>query len=235
MKKLTILVVEDDAAIRRGIVDALEFAGYGVLQAGTGSAAEELVTTATFDLALLDLVLPGKSGLDILRQLRESQPTLPAIVLTAKGSESDRIRGLRLGADDYVTKPFSIRELLARIEAVLRRSPERPHTLQTIKLPDGLADLERREIRFDNGATTDLTEREVDLLLYLASNANRAVARDELLTRIWHIKPQKVETRTIDMHIARLRDKLRTDPSQPDIIQTVRGKGYRFVSSTNTE
>ena len=107
--------------------------------------------------------------------------------------------------------------------------------MQTIKLPDGLADLERREVRFDNGTTTDLTEREVDLLLYLASNANRAVARDELLTRIWHIKPQKVETRTIDMHIARLRDKLRADPSQPDIIQTVRGKGYRFVSSTTTE
>lgn len=230
MGKKTILVVEDDAAIRRGIVDALSFEGFNVLEAGTGSAAEEMVSTATFDLILLDLVLPGKSGLDILKLVREAQPTLPVIVLTAKGSESDRVRGLRLGADDYVTKPFSVRELLARVEAVLRRSPERPTSVRAIRLPDGIADLERREVKFDDGRTVDLTEREVDLLQYLASNASRAVARDELLTRIWHLKPQNVSTRTIDMHIARLREKLRADPSHPDVIQTVRGKGYRFMA-----
>jgi DNA-binding response OmpR family regulator len=150
------------------------------------------------------------------------------IILTARGDETDRVQGLRLGADDYVVKPFSVKELLARVEAVLRRSPERPQDLAEVKVPDGCADLARREVRFDDGARKDLSEREADLLRYLASNAGRAISREEILTRVWRISAQGAETRTIDMHVVRLREKLRDDSAEPKILLTVRGKGYMF-------
>src|SRR5580700_7930476 len=136
-----ILTIEDDAAIRRGIVDALRFAGYEVLEAATGEAGLSMAVTRELDLVLLDLVLPGRGGLEVLKQVRQSRPTLPVIVLTARGDEDDRVAGLRQGADDYVVKPFSVKELLARVEAVLRRSPERPRDVVEIPLPEGLADL----------------------------------------------------------------------------------------------
>jgi DNA-binding response OmpR family regulator len=160
--------------------------------------------------------------------VRKSRPTLPVIILSARGAENDRIRGLRLGADDYVVKPFSVRELLARIEAVLRRSPERPTDVATVQLLGGVADLRCSEVHFDDGSQARLSDKEVDLLRYLASNPGRVISRDELLSRIWRLDPSKVSTRTIDMHIARLRDKLRADDTHPDVIVTVRGKGYRF-------
>jgi DNA-binding response OmpR family regulator len=155
----TILVIEDDAAIRRGLVDALEFAGYHVLQAADGDRGMKQALQATLDLLLLDLVLPGPSGFDILEAVHAARPTLPVIVLTARGEESDRVKGLRLGADDYVVKPFSVRELLARVEAVLRRSPERPQPVEQIPLTDGVADLARCEIRFEDGRGAELSER----------------------------------------------------------------------------
>ncbi|HTL16981.1 MAG TPA: response regulator, partial [Patescibacteria group bacterium] len=135
MSATRILVVEDDSAIRRGIVDALEFAGYEALQAGNGNEGMTQGLRGAFDLLLLDLILPGHSGFEILKAAREARPTLPIIILTARGEEADRVQGLRLGADDYVVKPFSVRELLARVEAVLRRSPERPSNVSKIKLP----------------------------------------------------------------------------------------------------
>jgi DNA-binding response OmpR family regulator len=184
----------------------------------------------TYDLLLLDLVLPGCSGLDILRCVRATRPTQPVIILTARGEEQDRVEGLRAGADDYVVKPFSVKELLARVEAVLRRSPSRPSDIEQILVPGGAADLARREVRFKNGDRCELSEREVELLRYLASHPQRAISRDELLANVWRISPDGLPTRTIDMHIVRLREKLRDDPARPRVLLTVRGKGYMFAS-----
>ena len=226
-----ILVIEDDAAIRRGLVDALQFSGYEVLQAGNGNDGLTQALRATYDLLLLDLILPGHSGFEILEAVRAARATLPVIILTARGEESDRVRGLRLGADDYVVKPFSVRELLARVEAVLRRSPERPNQVNKIQLPQGVADLARCEVRFKDGKRSELSEREVELLRYLAGNAGRAISREEILQRVWRLDPKRLETRTIDMHIANLRDKLDDDPHQPKVLLTVRGKGYMLAAT----
>lgn len=230
MPKQQILVIEDDAAIRRGIVDALEFEKYATIEAADAADGLDKAVNFTYDLLLLDLVLPGGDGLDILKEMRAVRPTIPVIILTARGEESDRIRGLRLGADDYVVKPFSVKELLARVQAVLRRSPERPRQLTSVEIPGGLADLSRSEVRFDDGTRAELSERETGLLEYLASNAGRAISREEILRRVWRLNPHGIETRTIDMHVARLREKLRDDPAEPAIILTVRGKGYMFAS-----
>ena len=227
MKK-RILVLEDDAAIRQGVVDALEFDGYETLYSGNGEEGLKMAIAFNYDLLLLDLMLPGMDGLSILKQVRVSRPTLPVIIVTARGTETERIRGLKLGADDYVVKPFGIRELLARIEAVLRRSPERPLDLHDVPIPGGVADLLRSEAVFSDGTRKELSEREVDLLRYLAGNPERVVSREELLQHVWRVNPG-AETRTVDMHVARLRDKLRNDPIDPDVILTVRGKGYMFA------
>ena len=224
-----ILIIEDDDAIRQGIVDALAFAGYATDQADNGRAGLERALTLDCDLILLDLILPQRDGLEILGEIRQARPTLPVIILTARGDESDRVQGLRMGADDYVVKPFSLKELLARIAAVLRRSPERPSDLNELTIPDGRAVLARREVCFDDGRRVSLSQREADLLRYLACNAGRAVSRDEILSRVWRISPHGVDTRTIDMHVARLREKLRDDSSDPRVLLTVRGKGYMFA------
>ena len=231
MKGKKVLVVEDDAAIRRGLVDALEFTGFSVIQAADGDAGLKSAMNCDYDLLLLDLVLPKRDGLEILRELRTARPTLPVIILTARGREDDRVEGLRLGADDYVVKPFSVKELLARVDAVLRRSPERPSDVRKLKIPGGVCDLARREVRFDDGAREELTEREIELLRYLASNSSRAVSRDEILARVWRLDPRGLDTRTVDMHIARLREKLHDDPQDPRVILTVRGKGYALAST----
>jgi DNA-binding response OmpR family regulator len=235
MKRLSVLTIEDDPAIRRGIVDALRFAGYDPLEAADGAVGMEMATGRQFDLLLLDLVLPKRDGFEILREVRRLRPTLPVIVLTARGEEADRVRGLRDGADDYVVKPFSVKELLARVEAVLRRSAERPADVSIIHFSGGTIDLDRREARFTKSGRVELSEREAELLRYLAANSGRAVAREELLANVWRIPPQGVSTRTIDMHITRLREKLRDDSAEPKILLTVRGKGYMFQGMTNDE
>lgn len=229
MQQRTVLVIEDDDAIRTGIVDTLSYAGYTPLEAADGDDGLRLAREAECHLILLDLVLPGPDGLEILKAVRTERPTLPVIILTALGSEDDRVQGLRLGADDYVVKPFSVKELLARVEAVLRRSPERPADVTVVKIPGGEADLARREVRFDGGTREELSEREAALLKYLAANAGRAISRDEILTRVWRLDPRGLATRTIDMHVARLREKLHDDPSEPSVILTVRGTGYMFA------
>jgi DNA-binding response OmpR family regulator len=229
MESKRVLVVEDDSAIRQGIVDALQFAGYEVLQAASGADGMKRALGATFDLLLLDLILPGPSGFEILQAARHARATLPIIILTARGEESDRVHGLRLGADDYMVKPFSVRELLARVEAVLRRSPERPGSVRNVSLDQGVADFERCEIRYSDGKRCELSEREVELLRYLAGNAGRAISREEILLRVWRLNPKRLETRTIDMHIAHLREKLRDDCADPKVILTVRGKGYMWA------
>jgi DNA-binding response OmpR family regulator len=228
-----ILVVEDDPAIRRGLVDALEFEGYQLYQAGNGKEGLALAIRLDCDLLLLDLVLPEKDGLEVLAEVRRVRPTLPVIILTARGDESDRVQGLRLGADDYVVKPFSVKELTARVEAVLRRSPQRPSDINRVTLPGATADLARREVCFRDGSRTELSEREVELLRYLAANAGRAISRDELLAHVWRIDPRGITTRTIDMQVARLRDKLGGNNGQ-EVIVTVRGKGYMWKADKVT-
>ena len=234
METRRILVVEDDSAIRQGIVDALRFAGYDTLQCATGTDGMKEAARATIDLLMLDLILPGASGFEILQATRAVRPTLPIIILTARGEEADRVKGLRLGADDYVVKPFSVRELLARVEAVLRRSPERSNGMAKLEWPHGVADFARCEVRFKDGSRCELSEREVELLRYLANNPGRAISRDELLLRVWRLNPKRLETRTIDMHIANLRQKLRDDVAEPRVLLTVRGKGY-MVKMKNDE
>ncbi len=229
MNVRTILTIEDDAAIRRAIVDCLEFSGYHVLEAANGTEGLEMALGCQYEMLLLDLALPGLGGLEILRELRNSRPTTPVIILSARGEENDRVEGLRLGADDYVVKPFSVRELLARVEAVLRRSPERPTDVKKTPIPGGHADFSRREVTLEDGERTELSEREVELLRYLVQNSGRAIGRDELLSNVWGISPRGAATRTIDMHVARLRDKLRDNPLHPKILLTVRGKGYMFA------
>jgi DNA-binding response OmpR family regulator len=222
------LVVEDDSAIRRGVCDMLRYHGFEVQEAADGDEGLEAAQSAEVDIVLLDLILPGTLGLEILEQVRNARPTLPIIIMTAKGEEADRIKGLKLGADDYVVKPFSIKELIARIEAVLRRSPERPTDVKKVNIPGAVVDLGRSEVKFKDGTRNELSEKEVELLGYLARNRGRAISRDEILQRVWRIEPRGTDTRTIDMHIARLREKLRDDPAEPGIIMTVRGKGYMF-------
>lgn len=226
------LIIEDDAAIRAGVADALRFHGYAVDESDGRAGAVELALRASYDLLLLDLVLPGGDGLDILREVHRLLPTLPVIILSARGDESDRIAGLRLGADDYLVKPFSVKELIARIEAVLRRSPERPRPAVRVRFRGGVADTSTGEIQFDDGAARNLPAMEAELLRYLSMNAGRIISRQEILARVWHITAKGMETRTVDMHIARLREKLR-DRSE-EIIKTVRGKGYSFAAEPDS-
>lgn len=227
----TILTIEDDDAIRTGIVDSLKFKGFRVLEASNGNDGLQLATTAEYDLLLLDLALPGTPGMEILKAVRQSSPTQPVIILTAKGDESDRVDGLKTGADDYVVKPFSVMELMARVEAVLRRSPGRPDNVGCIEFAGGVADFDRRELRFAENERVELSERESELLRYLAVNNGRAISRDELLSSVWRLSPKGISTRTIDMHVARLREKLRDNSGEPRILLTVRGKGYMFQNS----
>jgi DNA-binding response OmpR family regulator len=222
--KRRIAIIEDEPAIRQVVVDALELEGYQTDAADTWQSGLELGQRSPCDLLLLDLALPGGDGLDLLAEVRLARPTLPVIIMTARGREEDRVSGLKLGADDYVVKPFSIKELLARIEAVLRRSAERPTDARRVRFRGGVADLETRRLTLDGGAEAELSEREVELLRYLARNPGRPISRDELLQRIWRLPPNRVRTRTIDMHVARLRDKL----GDESVIRTVRGKGYCF-------
>jgi two-component system, OmpR family, alkaline phosphatase synthesis response regulator PhoP len=231
----TILVVEDDPAIRRGLVDCLSFSGYRVLETGEGQEALRMILGNALDLVLLDVMIPGMSGLEILPELRRSKPSLPVIMVTARGSEEDRVLGLRGGADDYVVKPFSSTELLARVEAVLRRCAERPDAVGHL-FSDGIAvHLERREVIRASGESEVLSERETEILAYLAACRGRAVARKELLQRVWGLDPRGIETRTVDMHIARLREKLGDASSDARFVVTVRSKGYMLGESVEFE
>ena len=240
MNKPVILTIEDDAAIRRGIVDALTFNGYRVLESGDGADGLKLATEASYDLLLLDLALPAVTGFEILRKVREIHPTQPIIILTAKGDENDRVQGLKDGADDYVVKPFSVKELMARVEAVLRRSPDRPKSVSSVLFEQGTIDFARRELRYSDDSRVELSEKEIELLQYLVANRGRAISRDELLSSVWRLNPKGISTRTIDMHIARLREKLRDNKDKPVTLLTVRGKGYMWscpltVASNNDD
>jgi two-component system, OmpR family, alkaline phosphatase synthesis response regulator PhoP len=224
----TICVVEDDAAIRQGLVDGLSFAGYRVLECADGESARRTLMVADLDLVLLDVVLPGMDGIDFLPELRKARPLLPVILVTARGSEEDRVRGLRNGADDYVVKPFSSTELLARVEAVLRRSAERPQGVAGIRAGGLQVHLERREVHAGD-EIRQLTEREAEVLIYLARSPSRAVSRDEFLRHVWRVDPRGLDTRTVDMAVLRLREKLVHEGVPIEVVVTVRGMGYMLA------
>ena len=229
MPKARIVVVEDEPAIRRGVSDALRLSGYEVTEAADGAVGFREGAAAGVDLVLLDLMLPKRDGLDVLADLRRTCPTRPVIILTARGTEDDRVRGLKMGADDYVVKPFSAKELIARVEAVLRRTLKPTPEVRLVAVGGGVIDLHRREIRWDCGDRADLSETEAALLKYLVANRERAVSREELLSRVWGIGTAGLETRAVDMHVARLRVKLKSPDGgddQGEAIVTVRAHGY---------
>jgi two-component system alkaline phosphatase synthesis response regulator PhoP len=230
-----ILVVEDDDAIRRGLADALSYTGYTVHDAPDGAAGLELVLSTDADLVLLDIMMPKMDGLEVLARLRRAKPAQPVIFLTARGEEYDRVKGLKLGADDYIVKPFSIDELTARIEAVLRRSPGRPSGQRTTTIAGREIDFERREVVLPSGVRRSFTEREHEVLSFLCSNAGRAISREELLQTVWGLDPRGTHTRTVDMTIARLRETLDDEPADPQVIMTVRGKGYMIASRVDED
>ena len=229
LPRQTVLIIEDDTAIRCGIVDALNFSGYQIVEAADGASGRLQAIQGNYDLLLLDLGLPGVPGLEILRTVRKLRPCKPVIILTAKGEEADRVQGLSEGADDYVVKPFSVKELLARVEAVLRRTTGNTPRVH-FSFEHGVLDFQRRELRFHDGSRIELSEKEGELLRYLIDNCGRAISRDELLASVWQLNPKGISTRTIDMHIARLREKLHDDSERPMTLLTVRGKGYMWMA-----
>lgn len=225
-----ILVVEDEAAIRTGLVDVFIYHGYEVDYAEDGKRGLELCLSGRFDLVILDVMLPGLDGFSICDAVREQDRDLPIIMLTAKSSDDDIVRGLRLGADDYVTKPFSVAQLVLRVQAVLRRTALGKMLEQHISLANGVVvDTQNLSAKVA-GLELVFTRKEMDVLNYLYANHERAVSREELLNKVWgYDKGLDLETRTVDIHIAKLRRKLETDAKNPQVVATVRGAGYRLM------
>ena len=219
------LVVDDEPIVRDAVVRYLEHEGFETLVAGDGDSARALIEEREPALVVLDVMLPGTDGLSLCRWIRE-RSSLPVILLTARGEEADRIVGLELGADDYVTKPFSPRELSARVRAVLRRADPTPPTRETVSFGDVEIDVSARQVR-RAGAAVELTMREFDLLVFLASHPRQVFSRDQLMDRVWGYATA-VDTGTVTVHIRRLREKVETDPKRPRHLATVWGVGYRL-------
>jgi DNA-binding response OmpR family regulator len=221
-----VLVVDDETTIREIVVRYLERDGFATLEAADGDRARELVERESPDLVVLDLMLPGTDGLELCRWIR-SRSSLPVIMLTARGEESDRIVGLELGADDYVTKPFSPRELAARVRTVLRRAELELMTDERLTFDGLVIDSSSREVT-RGGEPLRLTAREFDLLWFMASHTRRVFAREQLMRRVWGYSAA-VDTGTVTVHMRRLREKIEEDPSRPRHLETVWGVGYRFT------
>jgi DNA-binding response OmpR family regulator len=236
MKPIHILVAEDDDNIRTGLVDTLESEGYRATPATDGKEAIDLFESEDFDLLLLDIMMPEKSGYDVCRAVRATNEDIPVIMLTAKGEEIDKVIGLQLGADDYITKPFGVHELLARISAVLRRSQRKPkESEEEISGPErftfGIAEIDTRQYKVRTGDKTyDISARELQLLRFFYSHPNEVLSRDRILNAVWGIEYGGT-TRTLDQHVAQLRKKIEPDPARPRFLTTVYGVGYRFESS----
>ena len=222
----TVLVVDDEPIVREVVVRYLKREGYRTLEAGDGDRARELVERFSPNLVVLDLMLPGTDGLTLCRWIRE-RSDLPVIMLTARGEEADRIVGLELGADDYVTKPFSPRELATRVRAVLRRSSPSPSRTEHLSFGELEIDVPTREVRKD-GELLRLTAKEFDLLWFLASHPRKVFSRDQLMDRVWGYEAA-FDTGTVTVHVRRLRQKIEENPSRPRFLETVWGVGYRFV------
>ena len=222
----TVLVVDDEPAVRDVVVRYLEAEGYRALEAADGYRAREVLAVETPSLVILDLMLPGLDGLSLCREIRASSE-LPVIMITALGEECDRLAGLEGGADDYLTKPFSPRELVMRVKAVLRRSAPALPAAQRIEIGDLVIDADRREARRGD-APLRLTTLEFDLLWFLATNPDRVFARDELMARVWGYTSE-LDTGTVTVHVRRLREKIEEQPARPRHLETVWGSGYRWT------
>ena len=227
----TVLAVEDDPAILRGLSDNLRFEGYDVITATDGETGYRMQQERKPDLILLDIMLPRMSGLEFCRKLRGEGIQTPILMLTARSEEADRVLGLDLGADDYVAKPFSVRELMARVRALLRRSQagadSGPALPDELRFGDAEIDFRSYEAR-RNGAPVEMTRKEFAILRYLASREGEVVSRDDLLNEVWGYDSYP-SSRTVDNHVAGLRAKLERDASQPEHVRTVHGVGYKFV------
>jgi DNA-binding response OmpR family regulator len=223
----TVLVVDDEPIVREVVVRYLARAGHRTLEAADGISARGVIEAADLDLVVLDVMLPGTDGLELCRWIR-GRSELPVIMLTARGEEADRIVGLELGADDYVTKPFSPRELAARVRSVLRRTGSRGAAAEALEFGDVQLERETRDVR-KSGAPVRLTAKEFDLLWFLASHPRRVFSRDQLMASVWGYTAA-LDTGTVTVHIRRLREKIEDDPSQPRYLETVWGIGYRLAA-----
>jgi len=230
-RKIRILIVEDEEAIRTGLSDVLVFHGYEVDCAAEGNEGLDKALSGGFDLILLDIMLPGMDGFEICNRVRSQDRDQPIIMLTARSSDEDIIQGLSLGADDYVAKPFSVAQLVLRVQAVLRRSRTAVELDHQLHLGDGV-EIDSRNLSGRRGEQAlSFTRREVEILQYLKVNSERPVSREELLNRVWgYARNLQLETRTVDIHIAKLRRKIEPDPAQPRYLLTVRGAGYRLLT-----
>jgi len=222
----TVLVVDDEPIVREVVIRYLEREGYRTLEAEDGEVARDVLARSSPDIVVLDVMLPGADGLELCRWIR-STSELPVIMLTARGEEADRIVGLELGADDYVTKPFSPRELAARVKTVLRRSDRVVSSVDRLEFGDVVLDQASREVR-RGGVDVRLTAREFDLLWFLASHPRRVFSRDQLMAGVWGYTAA-LDTGTVTVHVRRLREKIEADPSAPKYLETVWGVGYRLV------
>jgi two-component system response regulator RegX3 len=230
-RKIRILIVEDEAAIRAGLMDVFVFHGFDVDYADDGPAGLEKALSGRFDLILLDVMLPGMNGFEICNRVREADRDQAIIMLTAKTSDEDIIKGLSLGADDYVAKPFSVAQLVLRAQAVLRRARVGVQTDDLLRLSEDI-EVDTQNLAGKRGEQPlSFTRREMEILQYLHANSERPVSRDELLSKVWgYAKNLNLETRTVDIHIAKLRRKIEPDPAEPRHLVTVRGAGYRLLS-----
>jgi DNA-binding response OmpR family regulator len=222
-----VLIIEDDPAILRGLADSLKRESYEVLTAADGETGYRLVKEKHPDLLILDLMLPKLSGYEVCRKLRAEGLATPILMLTARGEEGDRVLGLDLGADDYVSKPFSLRELLARVRALLRRSQPSPAQIDTLRVNDVEVDFRRYEAA-RGGVRVEMTRREFQLLRVLASRAGEVITRSELLDQVWGLEEYPT-TRTVDTHVASLRAKIEREPTTPEHVLTIRGVGYKWA------
>lgn len=227
--KRRLLVIEDEVAIRDGLVDVFVFHGYEVEASGDGRDGLHRAVSGQFDLILLDVMLPSMNGFEVCEAIRQRDRLLPVIMLTAKSTDDDIINGLRLGADDYIAKPFGVQELVLRVEAVLRRTKPEAELPRYVDIDTDLrVDCQNLELHRGSELIA-LTSRETALLQFLALNHDRAVSREELLSEVWgYSRHLDLETRTVDIHIAKLRRKLEQDPRSPTYLLTVRGRGYRL-------
>jgi len=222
-----ILIVEDEPAMVAGLRDNFEYEGYEVITACDGVEGLERALAEDPDLVVLDVMMPRMSGLDLCKELKSKRPSLPIIMLTARGQEIDKVVGLELGADDYVTKPFSIRELIARVKAVLRRASHQGAPLELYKFDDIEVNIRGHEVR-RSGEIVDFSAKEFALLAYFISHPAETLSRDRLLDAVWGYDNYP-STRTVDTHIVHLRQKLEANPEEPRFILTVHGSGYKFV------
>jgi DNA-binding response OmpR family regulator len=233
-QKIKILVVEDEAAIRDGLIDVLVYHGYEVESAADGSKGLELALSGRFDLVLLDVMLPEINGFEICERIRQTDREQAIMMLTAKVSEDDIINGLKLGADDYVAKPFSITELTLRIGALLRRTKPAKSLAAKLAIDKQLSIDSNNLCGTCDGKEITFTRKELEVVQYLFAHQERAVPRDELLSEVWgYAKNADIETRTVDIHMAKLRRKIESNPKTPERILTVRGAGYRLVVSAS--